>query len=115
MEVVPFSGLREERQEASGDRQDVLRPFPQRRQPDLEHVEPVEEVFSESAVPHFFFEILVGGGDDPHVGPPGLAFPETLEGFFLQKAKQLTLQTNPSSPTSSRNKVPVSACSTRPG
>src|SRR5215510_3396787 len=92
MEVVPFSGLREERQEAAGDRQDVLRPFPQRRQPDLEHVEPVEEVFSESAVPDFLFQILVGGGNHSDIGPPRLTFAKSLKDFFLQKAKQLTLQ-----------------------
>ena len=46
---------------------DVLGPLPKRRDPDRDHVEPMEEIFAECAPVDQVVQVLVGRGDDSHV------------------------------------------------
>ena len=69
----------------------VLTPFPQRRNPDVDDFEPVIQVFAEAALANELFEILMSGRDDAHVHLERLAGADALEGLFLQYAEQLGL------------------------
>ena len=73
------------------ERRDVLDPFAQRRHDDGEDVEPVEQILAERLVLDGFFEIAVGGGDDPHVDLDRLRAAEALDDTFLKDAEQLDL------------------------
>ena len=55
-------------QEILRQQRDVLAPFAQRRQTQADHVQAVEQVFTEQSLAHPFFQILVGGGNHAHVG-----------------------------------------------
>jgi hypothetical protein len=55
-------------EEGARDRQDVVAPFGQRRQGQLDHRQPVEQVLAEAAFAHAVAQRHVGRGDDAHVG-----------------------------------------------
>ena len=67
-------------------------PLAQRRHEDREDVQPVVEVLAELAGRDRLFEILVGGGHEPHVGPDGFRAAQPLELALLQDAQQLHLR-----------------------
>ena len=75
-----------------GEQQEIGFPLPQRRHEDREHVQPVVEVLAERAVLDRLLEVLVGGGDEAHVGFQGLGAAEPLVLAFLQHAQQLDLR-----------------------
>jgi hypothetical protein len=50
-------------------RRDVFTPLPQRRQPDLNHLQPLVEAFSQVAKADFLHEICVRCSDRPNVHP----------------------------------------------
>ena len=54
-------------QEIRDEERNVFFPFPQRRHPDRDHVQPVVKVFPEFPLADRSFEIDVGGGNDPDV------------------------------------------------
>ena len=58
--------------EVARQQRNVLAPLAQRRDADLDHVQPVKQVVAELAVGHRLLQIDVGGGDHPHVhlAPP---------------------------------------------
>ena len=64
---------------------------PQRRDPDVEHLQPIEQVLAEVAAFHGFAQVAVGRGDHANVRfqRPGGA--EPLELAFLQHAQELRL------------------------
>ncbi len=69
----------------------ILTPFPQRRNPDVDDFEPVIQVFAEAALANELFKILMSGRDDAHVHLERLAGADALESLFLQHAEQLGL------------------------
>ena len=54
-------------QEMQRQRFDVLRPFPQRRQLDGDHVQAVIEILTEAPFANLTLQILVGGGHETHI------------------------------------------------
>jgi len=77
--------------EVVGQQRNVGAPLAQRGHEDLEHVQPVIEVLAEAARLHGQLEVLVGGGDHPHVDLHGLDSAQSLELALLQHAQQLDL------------------------
>ena len=55
-------------QKLSGQGCNVIRSFPQRRQPQPHDVEAVHQIFAEEPLPHPLFEVLMRCGNDAHVG-----------------------------------------------
>ena len=72
---------------------DFLAPLAQRRDPDLDHVEPVVEVFAELVRAHRGFEVAVRRCDEPHIGPNDFLAADARELAVLQDVEQLGLQT----------------------
>ncbi|HEU4404828.1 MAG TPA: hypothetical protein VFS43_06010 [Polyangiaceae bacterium] len=77
-------GLREQR--------DVVAPLAQRRHVELDHVEPVVQVFAEAAGRDLGHEVLVGGRDDAHVDPRRPLGAQRLHLALLDRAQQLGLR-----------------------
>ncbi len=71
----------------------VSRPFPQRRQNDRDHVEPVIKILSEAARPDRLFQVLIGGGNQPEINFLGGPAADALDDMLLQNPQQLALQT----------------------
>jgi hypothetical protein len=70
---------------------DVRDAFAQRRQEDVEDLQPIEQILAEGAVFHRFDDIAIAGGDDANVGAlePRAAQPLILA--LLQETEQLDL------------------------
>ena len=100
--------------EVVGEQQDVGLPLAQRRDEDGEDVEAVEQILPQRAVRDRRLHVLVGGGDQPDVDLDRLGAAEPLELALLQRAQQLDLRGEVTSPISSRRSVPPSASSKRP-
>ncbi len=79
-------------QEVSRQQGDVLGAFPQCRQAQPDDVEPMEQVLAEQAIAYPLFEVLVGGGDDAHVGSDRLHAADTVEMAVGQHPQQTGLQ-----------------------
>ncbi len=77
--------------EMGRQKRNILRPFAQRRQVDLHHVEAVIEVLAERPLGDQAFEVAVGGGDDAHVHLDALRAADALETPLLEYAQQLGL------------------------
>ena len=75
-----------------GERQDVLRPRPQRREIELDHVQPVVQVLAEAAVREHRLEVLVRRREHAHVDPLVLGGTERSHLVLLQHAQELGLQ-----------------------
>ena len=93
---------------------DLVAAFAQRRDRQADDVEAVEEVLAEAAVADGVFEIGVGGGDDADVdgsepgSPSGAISPDS------RKRRSFGWRSRPSSPISSRKRVPSRAARIRP-
>ena len=72
----------ESEQEVAQQRQDVLGPFPQRRQGNREDLQPVIQIRAELAGGQRFLQIPVGGRDDPHIHPEVPRSPRGGESSF---------------------------------
>ena len=70
---------------------EVLHAIPERRQRQRNHVEAKVEILAEHAFAHRAREILVGGGDDPHVDADRLGAAQSLDLFGLDRAQQFGL------------------------
>ncbi|OPZ77390.1 MAG: hypothetical protein BWY77_01706 [bacterium ADurb.Bin431] len=70
---------------------DVLAALAQRRHPDMDGIEAVKEVLAEVAAAHLLLELLVGGGDETHVGLDGGHSADAHEFARLEHAQQLDL------------------------
>src|SRR2546428_7532460 len=57
-------------EEMLGEHRDIVPALAEWRQPDRDDREPMIEVFTEATLTHCCTEILVTGGDDPHIHPP---------------------------------------------
>ena len=78
-------------QEVPGQERDVGNPLAQRRQLDVDHVDPVEEVLAESTLGDQLGQVIVGGQDHPGVDGEGLVAADLLELEVLEDAEQLDL------------------------
>ena len=78
-------------EEILGEQRDVLAALTQRRDADFHHVEAVVEVLTETTGSHFLDEVLVGGGDDAHVGGERLVGAHAGKRAILQHAQQFHL------------------------
>ncbi|MNM75975.1 hypothetical protein D3C81_877780 [compost metagenome] len=75
-------------QEVLGQQRDVLLPRAQWRDLHREHVEAVEQVGAEAPGLHRLGQVLVGGGDHPHVDLARAVAADPLQLAFLQHAQQ---------------------------
>ena len=66
----------------------VLGVLAQRRHPEGDDVEPVIQVLAEQALADQLLEVVVGGGDDPHVRPHGGTAADGRVLAFLEDAQQ---------------------------
>jgi hypothetical protein len=87
----PVVGARA-REEALGEQEDVRLALAQRRQLEREQGEPVVEVLAEATRPHRLGQVLVGGGDDPHVDGLGPGAAEATDDAVLEDLEQLGLE-----------------------
>src|SRR4029078_7771674 len=79
-------------QEVLRQRQGVVRAIAQRRQVNVNHVQPVKEILPEGAVGEVLFQVTVGGGDDAHVDLLAARRAQRANLALLQDAQQLGLQ-----------------------
>ena len=70
---------------------DVVQPLPQRRNLNRKHVQPVKEVFAESACGGCFLQIPVGRGHDAHIGAARPVVTNSFVPLLLKDAQQLVL------------------------
>ncbi|MNN04725.1 hypothetical protein D3C81_1174560 [compost metagenome] len=83
--------------EVAGQQQDVLAAFAQGRHFDVEDVEAIEQVLAEQAFADHFFQVAVGGAEDPYVDldltvtadPAKTAVVEETQQFGLQVRRHL--------------------------
>ena len=79
------------RSRMAGQERDVSPPFPQRRQPDGEAVQPVVKVLAEASFLHLRLHVLVRGGDDADVGADRARAADAEDLPGLDGAEQLHL------------------------
>ena len=79
-------------EEVPRQQRDVLGALAQARQAQADDVEAVIEVLAERALAHALLEVLVGGGDHPHVDLHLLVPADAIEGAVRQHAQQPGLQ-----------------------
>src|SRR5207247_2571241 len=75
-----------------GQEQDILTALPEGRHPKRQDRQPVVEVLAKPPCPRRDGEILVGGGDDPHVDRLAPRAPEPPHGPLLDDLQQLGLE-----------------------
>ncbi len=80
----------------------------------MDDIKAVIQVFPEIALFHLFFQVAVGGGNDPHINFMRLISAYPGNGFILQKPQQFTCISKGISPISSKKTVPLSAISSLP-
>ena len=73
-------------------RRQIVRALAQRRHVNRDDVEAIEQVLAERAAGDLLLEVLVGGGDDPHVHLDDAVAAEPLELLLLQHAQHLGLR-----------------------
>ena len=75
-----------------GQHGNILAAVAQRRQADLDGVQPEEQVLAEAALCHGGVEVGIGGREDAHVHAAGFGGADALELAGLERAQQLGLQ-----------------------
>ncbi len=78
-------------QEEIGEARHVLPPLAQRRQVDLDGVEPVEQVLAETTFGDLAVEVGVGGGHDAHVHPSSVRRTQAFELAGFEHPQELRL------------------------
>jgi len=78
--------------EVTGQRENVLGPFAQGGQPQIDHVEAVEQVFAKDAAFCRIGKVAVGGRDDADVDLDGFCAANPVDFTFLERAQKLCLQ-----------------------
>ena len=73
------------------ERRDVLHAGAQGRQHDRDDVDPVEEVLAEDSLCDELGQVLVGGGDDPHVHARFVVPADLADDLLLDRAQELDL------------------------
>ncbi len=101
-------------EEVIHQRRDIFLAIAQRRQRQIDHVQPVVQILAELAFFHQPLQIGVGGGDDAHVHLDGFGRPQRHELALLNHAQQLGLRLGTMVPISSKKMVPRFAISKYP-
>ncbi len=70
----------------------VPSPVPERRERHVDNAQAVVEVLPEVAFFDLLIEVLIGGGDYPHIDGYAFSTAHPLDASFLQKAQELHLQ-----------------------
>src|SRR5271163_5149020 len=96
-------------------RQDIFTPFPQRGNAQGDDIEAVEEVLAKMLRGDFGLEVLIGRRDNARVDPNQVISPKGSKFCSSMKRKNLLCNGPGRSAISSRNTVPLSAASSRPG
>ncbi len=78
-------------QEMHRQKLNVVLALAKRRDPDIDDVEPVEQILPESLFLHFLLQVLVGRGENPDIGVDGTGSAQALELLVLKNAQQLHL------------------------
>jgi hypothetical protein len=94
---------------------DLVDAFAQRRDRERDPVQAEEQVLAEQAARHRGVEIAICRGDVAHVDRPRLEPTHAQDARSSRTRKSFTWTAGERSPTSSRNTVPPSAISRRPG
>src|SRR5712691_8777088 len=97
-EGIPAEPSRIDLDEVVDERRDLLDPFTERRHSDLDHVQAVIKVLAETALGDRALQVLVRGGDGPHVDlegglaaqPGKLAILKDVQEFALQRGVKIT-------------------------
>ena len=79
------------REHVAGQLGDVLPALAERRQDDLERVEPEEQVLAELVVGDHLAEVAVGGAEDPDVDPERLVLADPADLARFEEPEQLDL------------------------
>src|SRR5581483_2508507 len=79
-------------EEEVDERRNLVTPLAQRRNADLDDVEPVIEVLAELVGTHGSLEIAIGGGNEPHIRIDDLLATDARELPVLEHVKELRLQ-----------------------
>ena len=79
--------LRELRQEILDQQRNVLTPLTQRRHRDGKNIQPVKQITAKLTRRYEFFQITVGGSDNPNVSCDRSSAAQAFELFFLQCAQ----------------------------
>ena len=95
-------------------RRDVVCPLTQRRQPNRQHVQPVEQVLAELALLHFLLQVPVRGRHDPHVDFDVGRSADAFERLLLEKPEQLCLQPGNHLPDLVQEDRPAVGCLEQP-
>src|SRR5262249_47324948 len=82
---------REKGQQMLGERDDVARPLTQRWQIDIDNVEAIIKILTESACDRFRRQVPIGRREDADIGDPRVRFPDSLITPVLQQTQQLGL------------------------
>src|ERR1035441_3303708 len=109
--AVALGGPRSEEIHEKGD---VFAPLPQRRNPQDDRVQAIEEVVAERSRRHAPLQVFVRGRDQTDVDVDRLRPADPLEVVPLEDAQQLGLDGGGRVATSSRKSVPPCAISKRP-
>src|SRR5437899_6248725 len=70
---------------------DVLRPLPQRRNRDVKHLQPIEQIFPKGAALHSFPQVAIRRRHNTDIGLQGSSAAEPLEFALLQNAQEFGL------------------------
>ena len=85
--------LGEPADEVGDQERDVLGAFAQRRHPNREHVQPVEQIGAKGALLNHLLEVLVRRGDDSHIDRRcAAAAAQPLDLLLLERSEQFGLQ-----------------------
>lgn len=79
-------------EEMLGNQGDVTSSLTERRQMDIDHIEPVEEVLTKAALLNFRGQIPVGCGDDPDIDMDQFLSTDAADDTFLNDPEQFLLQ-----------------------
>src|SRR6267142_679086 len=87
----PAHRLAELLEKVVGKQGDVADPLPERRQRNVEHLQPVKQIFPKRPAMDRFAQIAIAGRDDPHVGVLGPRAAEAPKFALLQESEKLRL------------------------
>src|SRR5438093_211386 len=74
-------------EEVTREERDVFATLAQARQAQPDHVQAMVEILAEAAIAHALLEVLVRGGDHPHVDLPLLVAADAIEGAIREHAQ----------------------------
>ncbi len=80
------------RQEVRDEGRNVFFAIAQRGEPEIDDIQPVEQIAAEGALLHFLRQVAVGGGDDAEVRAAMGERTDRAKFLLLQDAQQLGLQ-----------------------